>query len=45
LIELARKENQREELQLLESLSNHIGAIKYFICHYNQVLAPSITFS
>lgn len=35
----------RETLSFSKSLSNHIGAIKYFICHYNQVLAPSITFS
>ena len=35
----------RQTLSFSKSLSNHIGAIKYFICHYNQVLAPSITFS
>jgi insertion element IS1 protein InsB len=35
----------RETLSFSKSLSNHIGAIKYFICHYNQMLAPSITFS
>jgi len=35
----------RETLSFSKSLSNHIGAIKYFICHYNQVLAPGITFS
>lgn len=26
----------RETLSFSKSLSNHIGAIKYFICHYNQ---------
>jgi insertion element IS1 protein InsB len=35
----------RETLSFSKSLSNHIGAIKYFICDYNQVLAPSLTFS
>jgi IS1 family transposase len=35
----------RQTLSFSKSLSNHIGAIKYFICHYNQLLAPSITFS
>lgn len=35
----------RETLSFSKSLSNHIGAIKYFICHYNQMLTPSITFS
>jgi insertion element IS1 protein InsB len=35
----------RETLSFSKSLSNHIGAIKYFICHYNQMLASSITFS
>ena len=35
----------RETLSFSKSLKNHMGAIKYFICHYNQVLAPSITFS
>lgn len=35
----------RERLSFSKSLRNHIGAIKYFICHYNQVLAPNITFS
>jgi insertion element IS1 protein InsB len=35
----------RETLSFSKNLSNHIGAIKYFICHYNQVLASSITFS
>jgi len=35
----------RETLSFSKSLRNHIGAIKYFICHYNQVLTNSITFS
>ena len=35
----------RETLSFSKSLSNHIGAIKYFICHYNQMLTNSITFS
>jgi insertion element IS1 protein InsB len=35
----------RETRSFSKSLRNHIGAIKYFICHYNQVLAPSLTFS
>jgi len=35
----------RETLSFSKSLNNHMGAIKYFICHYNQLLAPSITFS
>ena len=35
----------RETLSFSKSLSNHIGAIKYFICHYNQMLVHSITFS
>ena len=35
----------RQTLSFSKSLSNHIGAIKYFICHYNQMLAPGITFS
>ena len=35
----------RKTLSFSKSLSNHMGAIKYFICHYNQVLTPSITFS
>ena len=35
----------RKSLSFSKSMSNHIGAIKYFICHYNQVLAASITFS
>jgi len=35
----------REALSFSKSLKNHIGAIKYFIYHYNQMLAPSITFS
>jgi insertion element IS1 protein InsB len=35
----------RETLSFSKSLSNHNGAIKYFICYYNQMLAPSITFS
>jgi IS1 family transposase len=35
----------RESLSFSKSLKNHIGAIKYFLCHYNQYLAPSITFS
>jgi insertion element IS1 protein InsB len=35
----------RETLSFSKSLSNHIGAIKSFICHYNQMLAPGITFS
>jgi insertion element IS1 protein InsB len=34
----------RETLWFSKSLSNHIGAIKYFICHYNQMLTASITF-
>jgi hypothetical protein len=24
--------------RLFSSLQNHIGAIKYFICHYNKVI-------
>ncbi len=35
----------RAALSFSKSLSNHIGAIKYFICHYNQEVAASITFS
>ncbi len=35
----------REALSFSKSLRNHIGAIKYFICHYNQEVAASITFS
>jgi len=35
----------RAALSFLKSLRNHIGAIKYFICHYNQEVASSITFS
>lgn len=35
----------RAALSFSKSLRNHIGAIKYFICHYNQDVAPSITFS
>ncbi|HEX8088344.1 MAG TPA: IS1 family transposase, partial [Blastocatellia bacterium] len=35
----------RETLSFSKNLLNHIGAIKYFICHYNQMLASSITFS
>lgn len=35
----------RETLSFSKSLRNHIGAIKYFICHYNQMLTDSITFS
>ncbi len=35
----------RKSLSFSKSLGNHIGAIKYFICHYNQALAASITFS
>ncbi len=35
----------RGALSFLKSLGNHIGAIKYFICHYNQEVAASITFS
>jgi insertion element IS1 protein InsB len=35
----------RETLSFSKSLQNHIGAIKYFICHYNQMLTSSITFS
>ncbi len=32
-------------LSFSKSLRNHIGAIKYFICHYNQEVRASITFS
>ena len=35
----------RAALSFSKSLRNHIGAIKYFICHYNQEAAASITFS
>jgi insertion element IS1 protein InsB len=35
----------RGALSFSKSLTNHIGAIKYFICHYNQEVAASITFS
>ena len=35
----------RAALSFSKSLRNHIGAIKYFICHYNQEVAASITFS
>ena len=28
----------RETLSFSKSLANHIGAIKYFICHYNLVV-------
>lgn len=29
----------RNTLSFSKKLENHIGAIKYFICHYNQQLA------
>jgi insertion element IS1 protein InsB len=32
----------RDSLSLSKSLTNHIGAIKYFICHYNQEVIRSI---
>ena len=35
----------RSALSFSKSLRNHIGAIKYFICHYNQEVRASITFS
>ena len=35
----------RSALSFSKSLHNHIGAIKYFICHYNQEVTASITFS
>jgi IS1 family transposase len=35
----------RESLSFSKRLKNHIGAIKYFLCHYNEHLAASITFS
>lgn len=35
----------RKALSFSKSLRNHIGAIKYFICHYNQAVTASITFS
>jgi insertion element IS1 protein InsB len=35
----------RTSLSFSKRLKNHIGAIKYFLCHYYQQLAASITFS
>ncbi len=35
----------RAALSFSKSLRHHVGAIKYFICHYNQELTASITFS
>jgi insertion element IS1 protein InsB len=32
----------RDSLSFSKSLTNHIGAIKYFICHYNQEVIRSI---
>ncbi len=32
----------RETLAFSKKLENHIGAIKYFICHYNKYLAKLI---
>ncbi len=35
----------RDALSFSKKLAHHIGAIKYFICHYNQEASASITFS
>jgi insertion element IS1 protein InsB len=32
----------RETLSFSKTLANHIGAIKYFICHYNLEKAPAL---
>jgi insertion element IS1 protein InsB len=32
----------RETLPFSKKLANHIGAIKYFICHYNRTKATAL---
>jgi insertion element IS1 protein InsB len=32
----------REKLSFFKKLANHIGAIKYFICHYNLTRAAAL---
>jgi insertion element IS1 protein InsB len=32
----------REPLSFCKKLANHIGAIKYFICHYNLTKATAL---
>jgi IS1 family transposase len=32
----------RETLAFFKKLANHMGAIRYFICHYNLTRAPAL---